>query len=415
MREFPIDVVRAQFPALALKNSDQERIYLDNPAGTQVPQRVIDAVVYGMKNGASNLGGAFSASQNSDQIWSDAHAAMAIFLGAEREEIIIGPSMTNLTFNMSRTIGRTLSAGDEIIVTSMDHEGNISPWLHLAQDLGLTIRWLKFNKESWCIEPEDLEAVLNDKTRVLALNFASNLTGSINNAQNLVKIAKSAGVLTYIDAVQLAPHALIDVKSIGCDFLACSSYKFFGPHLGILWGRQEILDELDAYKARCSSMALPEKFETGTPQIELLSGLSETVGYFEWLGEQLGGSGERRDLLKVAYDGFCDYENGLTRTLIEGLSGISGVTVHGITNNNKIAERVPTVSFTHEKIAPETIANAMAQKGIFVWHGHNYAYEPVRHLGIDEMSGVVRVGIAHYNTPSEIEYSLEQFTRVLGA
>ncbi len=413
MVDFPIEAVRTQFPALALKENGQSRIYLDNPAGTQVPQRVIDGVVRGLTNGASNLGGMFSASKVADQIWVDAHQAMADFLGASSKEVIIGPSMTNLTFNMSRTIGRTLSAGDEIIVTRMDHEGDISPWLHLAQDLDLTVKWLPFDKESWRIEPQDLQNLLSDKTRLLALNYASNLTGSINNVKSLVSIARQAKVITYVDAVQFAPHGLIDVSSIGCDFLACSSYKFFGPHMGILWGRQEILEELDAFKCRCSSMALPEKFETGTPQTELLSGLIETVGYLEWLGGKLGGSGTRRELLQAAYDGFCDYENNLTRTLIDGLMDISGVTIHGITNSNRISERVPTISFTHEKIDPQTIASSLASAGISVWHGHNYAFEPVRHLGIDENTGVVRVGIAHYNTSSEIERTLEQFASIL--
>ena len=413
MTEFPIEAVRKQFPALDLKDNDQPRIYLDNPAGTQVPQRVIDGVAKGMTIGASNIGGAFSASQVADQIWHDAHQAMADFLGASSKEVIIGPSMTNLTFNMSRTIGRTLSKGDEIIVTRMDHEGDISPWLHLAKDLDLVIKWLPFNRDTWHIEPADLQNLLTSKTRVLALNYASNLTGSINDVKTLVSIAKSAGVLTYVDAVQLAPHELIDVKTIDCDFLACSAYKFFGPHMGILWGREEILEGFDAYKCRCSSMALPEKFETGTPQTEMLCGLIETVGYFEWLGGELGGSGTRRELLQTAYDGFCDYENNLTRVLIDGLMNISGVTIHGITNSNRISERVPTISFTHEKVDPQTIASALANAGTFVWHGHNYAFEPVRHLGIDENSGVVRVGIAHYNTQLEIERSLEQFANVL--
>jgi len=414
MVNFPIEAVRMQFPALALKDDGQKRIYLDNPAGTQVPQRVIDGVVRGMTLGASNLGGTFSASRTSDQIWVDAHQAMAEFLGASADEIIVGPSMTNLTFNMSRTIGRTLVAGDEIIVTRMDHEGDISPWLHLAQDLDLVVKWLPFDKETWRIEPQDLQNLLGEKTRLLALNYASNLTGSINDVKTLVTLAKDAGVLTYVDAVQFAPHGLIDVASIGCDFLACSSYKFFGPHLGILWGRREILESLDAYKCRCSSTAIPEKFETGTPQIELLNGLIETVGYLEWLGGEVGGSGTRREILQSAYDSFGDYENGLTRMLIDGLSAISGVTIHGITNSNRIVERVPTISFTHESICPETIASKLGDAGIYVWHGHNYAYEPVRHLNIDEQTGVVRVGIAHYNTAQEVAVALEQFETALG-
>ena len=413
MADFPIDTVRKQFPALELKDEGQSRVYLDNPAGTQVPKMVIDGVVKGMTIGASNYGGMFSASHIAEQLWIDAHQAMADFLGASSKEVIIGPSMTSLTFNMSRTIGRTLSKGDEIIVTRMDHEGDISPWLHLAEDLDLVVKWLPFNQETWQIESEDLQNLLSDKTRVLALNYASNLTGSINDVKTLVSIARAAGVLSYVDAVQLAPHELIDVKSIDCDFLACSSYKFFGPHMGILWGRQELLEELNAYKCRCSSSELPEKFETGTPQTEMLSGLIETVKYFEWLGTELGCSGSRRELLQAAYKGFGEYETHLTRSLIGGLASISGVTIHGITNSNRISERVPTVSFTHDKIKPEFIASALAKAGIYIWHGHNYAYEPVRQLEISEDTGVVRVGIAHYNTQSEIDSALSQFSDIL--
>lgn len=404
MIRFPIEEVRNSFPALSRGNGTQPPLIFDNPAGTQLPLRVIEAVKDAMVLAPSNLGGYFTGSLAADAIWTRAHEAMADLLrAASMREIIIGPSMTTLTLHLSRSIGRTLSAGDEIIVTRMDHEGDVSPWLLLAEDLGLVIKWLPFNKDSWRIEAEDLHGLLTDRTRLLALNYASNLTGSINNVAELTAIAKAAGALVYVDAVQYVPHGLPDVKTIGCDFLACSAYKFFGPHLGIVWGREALLAELEPYKCRCSSDDLPERFETGTPQTELLAGLAATIDYLEWLGEECGHEGVRRDKLLGAYESFGTYENALTMRLIDGIQSLPGTTIHGITNPNRIAERVPTISFTHSQVSTHQIAKALAADNIYVWSGHNYALEVVRHLGIDEEQGVVRIGIAHYNTADEVD------------
>lgn len=414
MFKFPIDDVRNNFPALSPANGSSAPLIFDNPAGTQLPQRVIDAVGSAMVGASSNLGGYFAGSKSADAIWTEAHQAMADMLGAaSMREIIIGPSMTNLTLHMSRSIGRTLSAGDEIIVTRMDHEGDVAPWLLLAEDLDLVIKWLPFNTESWRIEADDLRNLLSDRTRVLALNYASNLTGSINNVAELTAIAKAAGALVFVDAVQYVPHGLPDVKTLGCDFLACSAYKFFGPHLGIIWGRKELLMELVPYKCRCSSDDLPERFETGTPQTELLAGLSATVDYLEWLGEATGHAGSRRDKLEGAYQSFDTYETVLTRQLIAGIQKIPGTKIHGLTNPNQISERVPTVSFTHEKISTHTFAKALATDNIYAWSGHNYAYEVVRQLGLDEDQGVVRIGIAHYNTAEEVDILLKALAQVV--
>ena len=419
---FPIDVDRAQFPALHLSDEGKTRIYLDNPAGTQVPQSVVDAVSHAFVHSNANLGGFFKTTKAADQIVLDAHQAMADFLGGREEEIIIGPNMTTLTYHMSRTLGRNWQVGDEIIVTRMDHEGDVSPWLQIAEDKGMVVRWLPFNQESWRIEEEDLQALLNEKTKLLALNYASNLTGSINDVQKLTSIAKAAGALVYVDAVQFAPHGLIDVSKIGCDFLACSAYKFFGPHIGVLWGRKALLENTEAYKCRCSSTALPEKFEIGTPQVELHAGLTATVSYYEDLGRQLGAQGSSRDAIAQAFEGATFYERDLMTKLISGLSALPGVSIHGITNSNRMSERVPTVSFTHDRKTPDEIAKALSDNNIFVWSGHNYAYEVVRQLGIDETTGVVRIGAAHYNTPNEIdaclnavEASLDKSTVGLGA
>ncbi|MER9882489.1 cysteine desulfurase-like protein [Mesorhizobium sp. M0118] len=412
--DFRIDAVRAKFPALSLTDKGRRRIYLDNPAGTQVPQAVADAVSRCLLTTNANLGGFFETTIAAQDIVDEAHLAMADFLGAASpREIIIGANMTTLTYHMSRTLGRTMKSGDEIILTRMDHEGNISPWLQLAEDLGLVVRWLPFDQQSWQVEEAALAALLSERTRLVALNYASNLTGSINRVKALTGIARQAGALVYVDAVQFAPHGLIDVQHLGCDFLICSAYKFFGPHMGILWGRLDVIDALKPYKCRCSSNALPERFELGTPQIELMAGLSAAVDYFAELGATAGVQGSRRRKIAKAFEVSIAYENPLAQQLIDGLSDIAGLTIHGITDPKRINERVPTVSFTVEGIVPETIVRQMNAENIFLWSGHNYAWEIVHQLGIPAEQGVVRIGIAHYNTSAEIDETLESVHRVV--
>jgi cysteine desulfurase family protein (TIGR01976 family) len=414
MASFPIEAVRERFPALALTDDGHRRVYLDNPAGTQVPQAVADAVSRCLLTTNANLGGFFETTVAAQKVVDDAHAAMADFLGAASpEEIIIGANMTTLTYHMSRTLGRTIKPGDEIIVTRMDHEGNVSPWLQLAEDLGLVVRFLPFDEQSWQVEETELRALLSEKTRLVALNYASNLTGSINRVKALTAIAKEAGALVYVDAVQFAPHGLIDVQALGCDFLVCSAYKFFGPHMGILWGRREIIGTLKPYKCRCSSNGLPERFELGTPQIELMAGLTAAIDYFADLGAAAGEGGSRRQRIARAFEASIAYENALARQLIEGLADIEGLTIHGIADLDRLGERVPTVSFTVEDVTPETIVRQMNAENIFLWSGHNYAWEIVNQLGIPAEQGVVRIGIAHYNTAGEIEETLGSVHRVI--
>ena len=414
MTVFPIDRVRREFPALSQTHDGKPRVFMDNPAGTQLPRRVVDAVSDALVDAASNYGGFFENSGNAEAIYARAHDAMAAFLNARSSsEIVVAQSMTALTLHVSRSLGRRFAPGDEIIVTRMDHEGNVSPWLLLAEDLDLVIRWLPFNRDTWKIEPEELEALLGPRTRLLALNCASNLTGSINDVAALTALAREAGAMTYVDAVQLAPHQCIDVQALGCDFLVCSSYKFFGPHLGVLWGRRELLDELPAYKARCASEASPEKWETGTPQTELLAGLAACVDHYDWLGGQVGDDGSRRGRIEAAYRAATDHEARLVTRLIDGMRAIPGTTVHGIVNPNRVGERVPTVSMTHERVSPPRVAERLARDGICVWSGHNYALEVVRHLGIDEATGVVRIGLAHYNTEEEVDRTLAALEAVL--
>ena len=408
MTAFPIDAVRSEFPALAIHDDGRARVYLDNPAGTQVPQRVADAAARCLLETNANLGGYFRTSASAEDQVVRAHRSMATMLGAASErEIVIAQSMTNLTFHISRSIGRRLRKGDEIVVTRMDHDGNISPWLMLAEDLGLTVRWLDFDRESWVIEPAALEAVLNERTKLVALNYASNLTGSINDVRDLVTRIHAAGAIAYVDAVQYAPHDFIDVAALDCDFLACSSYKFFGPHLGVLYGREALLDELTAYKVRPATQELPWRFETGTPQIELQAALSATVDYLIRLGGMCGGSGGDRERIRSAYAAASAYERALAARLISGLQQMPDVTIHGITEPSRFGSRVPTVSFTHASRTTDDIARDLAERNIFVWSGNNYALEIVRSLGLDETAGVVRIGLAHYNTAAEVDAVLE--------
>ena len=404
MQTFPIDLVRSQFPALT-----GAAVFLDNPAGTQVPRQVIKAVAEAMAGAASNIGGFFGASKSAKDVWTRAHDAIAELLGGHSgREVILGQSMTMLTFHMSRSLGRAWVPGDEIIVTRMDHDANVAPWLRMAEDRGLIVRWLPFNRETWRIEPDDLKPLLSTRTRLLALNYASNLTGSINPVTELTRLAKEAGALVYVDGVQLVPHVKTDVKEIGCDFLVCSSYKFFGPHLGVLWGREALLNELNPYAVRCAPSDLPGRHELGTPQTELFAGLAATADYFVWLGEQVGGSGSRESKIKAAYGAASAYEMSIAQRLIDGLTHIEGVQLQGISDARSLSQRVPTVSFTHSRRRNSVLAKELAAQGINVWSGHNYAYELVRHLGLDEQDGVLRIGLAHYNTVDEVD-------RILGS
>lgn len=356
-----------------------------------------------MAAAASNTGGYFQASVRAEAIVARAHDAMAELLGgASGREIVIGQSMTMLTFQISRSLGRGWKAGDEIIVTRMDHEGNVSPWLKLAEERGLTVRWLPINRDSWRIEPEDLRPLLSNKTRLLALNYASNMTGSINPVAELTSLAKEAGALVYVDAVQFVPHRLADVAALGCDFLSCSSYKFFGPHLGVLWGRDKLLADLYAFAVRCGPQEPPGRHEIGTPQTELFAGLAAAVDYWVWLGEQTGAGGTRREKIRRAYQAAEEYEMSLTQRLIQGLLAIPDVQIRGVSKTNSLTERVPTVSITHPGHRSSTLARALAQEGINVWSGHNYAFELAKHLGLDE-EGVLRIGLAHYNTAAEVD------------
>ena len=403
-----IAAIRAQFPALCLKDQGRDRIYFDNPAGTQVPQRVIDRTVDCLANRNANLGGYFTTTVEAGELVDLAHQACADFYNARSmNEIVFGQNMTSLTLHMSRCLGKQLKRGDEIVLSRMDHDANVAPWLLLADDLGLVVRWIDFDTETYEFPEDALTKVLSEKTKLLAMGMASNCTGTVNDTKRFAAEAKKAGAIVYLDAVQYAPHYAIDVQDLGADFVVSSAYKWFGPHQGILWGREEMLKQTFGYKVRPAGEDLPHKFETGTLSHE---GMAGTLGAIEYL-EQFGSGEARAKRIASAWNNLADYEHKITLRLIEGLKTFKGLTIRGITSANAMHRRVPTVSFTLEGHHPEAMAKAFAKDNIFVWSGHNYAIEPVGRMGLMDKGGVLRIGLAHYNTESEVDALLSSLTR----
>ena len=411
-----LDAIRSQFPALDQRDDGVARVYFDNPAGTQVPQRVVDAMSHCMLDASANLGGYFRTSEVAGDIVADAQQAMADFLNAPSpDEIIFGQNMTSLTFHVSRSIGRRFNAGDEIILSQMDHDANVEPWVLLARDRGLTIRWLPFDTETFEFDLRKLEELLNERTRLVCVCAASNLTGTINDVEAICRMSREAGAWTYIDAVQSAPHVVNDVQQFGCDFLVCSPYKFFGPHQGVLWGRREVLESLEPYKVRPAPSEIPWCFSPGTASHEGMAGTAAAVEYFAWVGETMaGGQGSRRQKLCAGMAAIAEYEQQLSKHLVQGLQSIPGITIHGITAVEAMSRRGPTVAFTHSRHTPDDIAKALAAANIFAWSGHNYAVEVARSLGIYESGGAVRVGPVHYNTMAELDRLFEVLAAALG-
>ncbi len=402
--------IRAQFPALAINDGSASRIYFDNPAGTQVPRQVIDRTVDTLTSKNANLGGYFTTSRQAGALVDLAHQACADFYNARSaSEIVFGQNMTTLTFHMSRCLGRKFRRGDEIVLSCMDHDANISPWLLLADDLGLVMRWMDFDPETYEFPEDALRKVLTEKTKLVALGFASNCTGTVNDVKAFAREAKAVDALVYVDAVQYAPHYAIDVQDLGADVVVSSAYKWFGPHVGVLWAREDLLAETFAYKVRPAGEDLPHKFETGTMSHE---GMAGCLGAIEYL-EQFGEGETRATKVASAWQRLVSYEHELTLQLIEGLRGVRGLIIRGVTSANAMHRRVPTVSFTLEGHHPEGLAKGFADNNMFVWSGHNYAIEPVGRMGLLEKGGVLRVGLAHYNTSTEIDQFLSCLTRII--
>jgi cysteine desulfurase family protein (TIGR01976 family) len=343
----------------------------------------------------------------------EAHAAMADFLNAASpDEIVFGNNMTTITLHISRSLARRLGPGDEIVISRLDHDANISPWLLVAEDTGCKVTWIDFDMEDCTLKQEEFEKAMRRKPKLAAFGYASNAVGTINPVRKMTKMAREAGALVYIDAVQYAPHGPIDVQELGCDFLVCSAYKFFGPHVGALYGRYDLLNELKAYKVRPATNAPPGKFETGTQNHEGIAGVLGTLEYLEWLSGRFGGD-EAMELKEAGYDGrrlvlkqamtlLRAYEFELSRALIDTIESIPGTRIYGITDMKRLDERVPTVSFTLEGKQPRRVAERLAEAGFYVWDGNYYALAVTERLGVEEQGGMVRVGAAHYNTLEEI-------------
>jgi cysteine desulfurase family protein (TIGR01976 family) len=409
---FEVDAVRRQFPALnhALPNGSLP-VYFDNPAGTQVPQSVIDAVSSYFMTMNANSGGAFATSHRSDAMVREVRQIAAAFLNApSADEIVLGPNMTTLNFGLSRALALTLRSDDEIVLTRMDHDANVAPWLRVAQDLGLTVRWVDIRTNDCTLDMDSLEAALNERTRIVATVHASNAAGTINPVGQIAAMAHAAGALHVVDAVQSAPHLLIDVESIGCDFLLCSAYKFFGPHAGILWGRLELLESLPAYKVRPAKDRAPYRWETGTPAFELIAGIGAALRYIAGLS---GEAEPTRAAFERAFTVMGAYERELASHLLAVLGEMPGVKIAGIVDAARLHERVPTVIFQHERYTPLQIAEHLAGDDIYVWDGNYYAVEIMERLGRSQ-DGMVRVGLAHYNTHTEIDRFAALLHRLLG-
>ncbi|MGO8797009.1 MAG: cysteine desulfurase-like protein [Candidatus Sulfotelmatobacter sp.] len=405
--DLDIDLIRAQVPALSQTVNGHPAVFLDGPGGTQVPQRVIDAIGEYLRRNNANTGGAYATSRNTDAMIGEARAAMADFFHCAADEIVFGPNMTTLTYAMSRAIGRELGAGDEILVTRLDHDANISPWLAL-EEKGVAIRWAEIHKEDCTLDVEDLASKLSSKTKLVAVGYASNAVGTINPVKEIVRLARSFGALTYIDAVHYAPHGLIDVADLDCDFLVCSTYKFFGPHMGVLYGKREHLQRLRPYKVRPLTEAVPNRWEWGTLNHECIAGITACVDYLADLGRRANSeAGTRRAAIVSAFEAIHRYERGLMRRLIAGILEIPELKIYGITDPECFDWRCPTlavrvVNQTAEQ-APLALATKLGERGFFTWDGNYYALSVTEQLDVEKSGGFLRIGLAHYNTVEEVD------------
>jgi len=405
--EYPVAHIRGQFPALV-----SGAVFLDGPGGTQVPQAVIDAVVGYYRQANANEHGFFPTSQLSDGIIAQARQAMADFINASSAaEIVFGANMTTLTFQLARALGRTLKPGDEVVVTRLDHDANIAPWLFL-QENGAVIRWLEIDPENCTLKMDALDKIMNKRTRIVAVGHASNAFGTINDVGRIVAAAKKVGALTFVDAVHYSPHRAIDVQLLDCDFLACSPYKFYGPHSGVLYGKQETMARLQPYKVRPANDHAPDCFETGTKNHEGIAGVGAAIEFLAALGRDFGEAYApgleayawgRRRWLKQALALVMAHETRLFSRLLAGLLTIPGLRVYGITDANHFSERTPTVCFTLPGLTPAAVAKKLGEKGLYVWDGNYYAWEPMKFLGLEEKGGAVRAGLCLYNSNDEVD------------
>jgi cysteine desulfurase family protein (TIGR01976 family) len=411
-------VIRSQFPALS-----RPVVFFDNPGGTQIARQSLNRINQYLLECNANHEGAFATSIASDAVLEEAHRAMADFYNAASpDEIVFGANMTTLSLHLSRSISRTWNAGDEIVVTRLDHDANVTPWILAAQDRGCQVNWVDFDVEDGTLKLDDLKKALARKPRFLAVGYASNALGTINPLAEIIKLAHAAGTLVYVDAVQYAAHGPIDVQKLDCDFLVSSAYKFFGTHSGILYGKRDLLEQLFAYKVRPASNQLPYKFETGTQNHEGIAGVLGAIEYFEWLGKEFGsehmeglaekGYSGRRLELKKGLTALRAYELELSRALLSALQSIPDLEIYGLTDPQKLEQRVATFSFRLKDLQPRLVAEKLNEHGIYVWDGNYYAINVTERLGLEDKGGMVRVGAVHYNTLDEVQKLREALLKI---
>ena len=426
---FDLNYVRSQFPALSQTVNGHPAAFLDGPGGTQVPQRVIDAISAYLSHDNANTGGAYSTSRHTDAMIARARGAMADFLHCGAGEIVFGPNMTTLTFAMSRAIGRDLKPGDEILVTRLDHDANVSPWITMAEDRGVTVRWAEIHDQDCTLDMADLASKINKNTRLVAVGYASNAVGTINPVKQIVELAHKVGALVYVDAVHYAPHGLIDVAALECDFLACSTYKFFGPHMGVLYGKREHLQRIRPYKVRPNTNAIPNCWEWGTLNHECIAGIEACVEYIADLGRQsrapLDGQPRRlsphvpmenrRAAIEAAYTAFHEQERFLIQKIMAGLTAIPGLKIYGITDSAHLNQRCATFAIRIDGHTPLELATKLGKRGIFTWDGNYYALNLTEHLDVEKSGGFLRIGLVHYNTVEEVDRLLATLRQIVGS
>jgi cysteine desulfurase family protein (TIGR01976 family) len=402
-RSFPIDWVRGQFPALRRRAGNQPVIFLDGPGGTQVPEQVINAIAGYLRTSNSNLGGRFETSALTAELVRRARVALAEFIHARKpQEIVFGQNMTSLTFSLSRSLARTWSGDSEIIVTSLDHDANIAPWRLAAAERGVTVKTWEVRKQTCLLDLEDLQPLLSKRTALIAVTLASNACGSHVDIRGVAALAKSVRAIVFVDAVHFAPHGPIDVQSLDCDFLACSAYKFFGPHIGVLWGREELLSQLESFKVRPAPNQPPGKWETGTQSFESIAGTLGALGYLRDLANNM-----KKPSLADAMELIRNYECTLSQHFLAGVTRIPRISLYGIADPLSVMRRTPTFAVRVEGVPPDLVAQKLGDLGIFVWSGDFYAVDLIKRLGLEESGGVVRVGFVHYNTADEVDRVLE--------
>lgn len=412
---YPIEWIRSQFPALQRTLDGNPIVYLDGPAGSQVPKSVANAVRDYMLTMNANHGGPFLTAVESDAMLDAAHETLATFFGTDDPDCIaFGANMTTLTLALSRALATTWSEGDEIIVSELDHDANVTPWTLAAQDAGVKVRKIKLNSADCTLCMESFHAALSDRTKLVAVGYAANATGTINPVAEITRAAHDVGALTFVDAVHFAPHGLIDVAGLDCDFLIASAYKFFGPHVGVMYGKRELLEGMRPYKLRPSPDDLPGRWMTGTQNHECIAGTKAAVEYMFALGREVNPTAAtRREQLAAAFEATAVHEREMMSRLLAGLGEMTGVRIHGITDQTRFDERVSTVSITFENHNPSEICRQLGDQGIFAWSGNHYALPFTEAAGL-EPTGTLRLGALHYNTLEEIERTLVALSELTG-